>query len=139
MPHPNSKHLCDICQHEHACRYAGRYGKMSECIYYEPYPTPEPEQKKPVIDLIKQVSEMDSKNGKLQSNFVIEECAELIAEMANTYREGKANTDRIIDEACDVLTTVFVLLYSLGVSREYVRNRIEYKCRRALSKENKNG
>lgn len=121
MLHPNGKHLCD------------------KCIYYESHQTPEPEQKKPTMDLIKRVSEMDSKNGILQSNFVIEECAELIAEMANTYRPGKADYDRIIDEACDVLTTVFVLLYSLGVKPDYVRSRIEYKCERALEKENKNG
>ena len=38
----------------------------------------------------------------------------------------------IIAEACDMLTTTFVLLARLGVPEEAVRARIIHKCNRAL-------
>lgn len=83
-------------------------------------------------DLVKQVAEMDSKDGCLRSNFVIEECAELIVEMARTYRKDKTSTTKIFGEACDVLATTFVVLYSLGCNEDDVRERIKMKYRSAL-------
>lgn len=123
MSHPDNFVICDICPCYEFCEL-----EEDVCSRYKSCST---------VDLIEKVCDMDSKNGRVRSNFVIEECAELIAEMANTYREGKENVDKIIDEACDVLTTVFVLLYSYGVSGGYVKSRIDYKCIRALNKEDK--
>ena len=85
-------------------------------------------------DFVRKVAEMDSKEGKLQSNFVIEEFAELIIEMARTYRPDKTNKKKIFDEACDVLATTFVVLYSLGVDEDVVRERIKSKYRLTLDK-----
>ena len=92
-------------------------------------------------ELVSEVAKMDSENGRLQSNFVIEECAELIIEMARTYRDGKTTDLKIFEEACDVLATTFVLLYSLGVNEDEVRDTIKYKYKKALAndEEGKNG
>ncbi|NBH79041.1 hypothetical protein D3Z52_12865 [Clostridiaceae bacterium] len=87
---------------------------------------------------IKAVSAMDTKSGASQSVYVIEECSELIKELTKQQR-GKGSEKDILAEACDVLTTVFVLLSQYGVSRIYVRDQILYKCNRALERYNKTG
>jgi hypothetical protein len=87
---------------------------------------------------IKAVSAMDAKSGVSQSVYVIEECSELIKELTKQQR-GKGSEKDILAEACDVLTTVFVLLSQYGVSRIYVRDQILYKCNRALERYNKTG
>lgn len=83
---------------------------------------------------IKAVSAMDTKSGASQSVYVIEECSELTKQ-----QRGKGSEKDILAEACDVLTTVFVLLSQYGVSRIYVRDQILYKCNRALERYNKTG
>ncbi len=45
----------------------------------------------------------------------------------------------ILAEACDVLTTTFVMLTQYGVSRDYVKAQILYKCNRALERYRKTG
>lgn len=87
---------------------------------------------------IKAVSEMDISSGVSQSVYVIEECSELIKELMKKQR-GKGSEKDILAEACDVLTTTFVLLTQYGVSRDYVKNQILYKCNRALERYHKNG
>lgn len=114
----------------------------AQCCCGGPYiPThlPESEQKtitnpkEPTVrELITKVAEMDSKDGSLQSNFVIEECAELIIEMARTYRPDKTNEEKIFDEACDALATIFVVLYHLNYNEDEVRERIRLKYKRCL-------
>ena len=54
-------------------------------------------------------------------------------------QRGKGSEKDILAEACDVLTTTFVLLTQYGVSRDYVKNQILYKCNRALERYHKNG
>lgn len=91
------------------------------------------EKKEPTFrELVAKVAEMDSVDGYLKSNFVIEECAELIVEMARTYRENKTTNEKIFGEACDVLATTFVVLYSLGYNEDEVRECIKFKYKRAL-------
>ena len=87
---------------------------------------------------IKAVSAMDVKSGVSQSVYVIEECSELIKELTKQQR-GKGSEKDILAEACDVLTTVFVLLSQYGVSRIYVKDQILYKCNRAVERYNKTG
>lgn len=87
---------------------------------------------------ISAVSEIDSKSGVSQSVYVIEECSELVKELMKKER-GKANDDKIIDEACDVLTTVFVLLCQYGTPEATVREQILFKCNRALERFRDNG
>lgn len=87
---------------------------------------------------IKAVSAMDAESGVSQSVYVIEECSELIKELTKQQR-GKGSEKDILAEACDVLTTVFVLLSQYGISRIYVRDQILYKCNRALERYNKTG
>lgn len=87
---------------------------------------------------IKAVSVMDASSGVSQSVYVVEECSELIKELMKQKR-GKGSEEDILAEACDVLTTVFVLLSQYGVSRIYVKDQILYKCNRALERYNKTG
>lgn len=65
--------------------------------------------------------------------FVIEECSELIKELMKKKR-GLGNEEHIIEEACDVLTTVFTLLYSHGVDENTVAKNIILKVRKAQKK-----
>ena len=80
---------------------------------------------------IKAVSAMDVKSGVSQSVYVIEELTK--------QQRGRSSEKDILAEACDVLTTVFVLLSQYGVSRIYVKDQILYKCKRALERYNKTG
>lgn len=108
--------VCSLC-----CRYARdithrekiRNGEVTCCDYY---PRPDNSLEK----AIKAVSEMDISSGVSQSVYVIEECSELIKELMKKQR-GKGSEKDILAEACDVLTTTFVLLTQYGVSRDYVK------------------
>lgn len=87
---------------------------------------------------IKAVSEMDASSGVSQSVYVVEECSELIKELMKRQREKGSEKD-ILAEACDVLTTIFVLLKQHNVSRNFVVEQILYKCNRALTRYHQNG
>jgi len=87
---------------------------------------------------IQAVAEMDTQPGVAQSVYVVEECSELIKELMKQQR-GKGYKEDILAEACDVLTTVFVLLTQCGVSRDFVKSQILYKCNRALDRYRKTG
>ena len=90
------------------------------------------------MDLIDAVGRMDNSSGVPQDIYVMEECSELIKELTKKQR-GKGDQEKIFDEACDVLVTVFVMLRCSGVSGDDVRSRIMYKCRRALARHAENG
>lgn len=81
---------------------------------------------------------VDSRSGVGQDTYVIEECSELIKELTKR-RRGKGNDSDIIDEACDVLTTVLVLLHSMDVKEQTVCDKIVSKCRRAIDRYYENG
>ena len=130
---------CNNCVCALCCRYAQdseyrekvRSGEVRCCDYY-PHPDDSIEK------AIKAVSEMDIQSGVPQSVYVIEECAELIKELMKKQR-GKSSEKDILAEACDVLTTTFVLLTQYGVSKDYVKAQILYKCNRALDRYHKTG
>ncbi len=89
-------------------------------------------------EAVKVVAEIDSQSGITQGTYVTEECSELIKELMKMQR-GKGNYDDIIAEACDVLSSVFVLLFQYGVSEDFVREQILFKCRRAEERYSANG
>ncbi len=95
-------------------------------------------QRNEVENAIKAVSEMDSQSGVAQSVYVIEECSELIKELMK-QRRGKSCEKDIVAEACDVLTTVFVMLMQCGVTADFVKDQILYKCSRAIERYRNNG
>lgn len=86
-----------------------------------------------VKDAIVAVEKMNRQNGVPESVYVIEECCELIKELTKD-RRGKGDPSAIVDEACDVLTTVFTLLYQYGIDWDTIADKITYKCNRALER-----
>ena len=68
-----------------------------------------------------------------QATFVIEECSELIKELTKNDR-GKSSEIDVIAEACDVLTSVLVLLRLMNVSDELIYDKIIFKCNRAVKR-----
>lgn len=91
-----------------------------------------------VDEAIKAVSEINTSSGVSRNVYVVEECSELIKELMKQQR-GKGSEKDILAEACDALTTIFVLLNQYGVSRSFVREQILYKCNRALERYQQNG
>lgn len=73
------------------------------------------------------------KAGIPPSVYAIEECAELTQALMKD-RRGKGDPEKIIDEACDVLNTVGILLRQYGVSQEEAEERMRAKCRRAVER-----
>lgn len=96
-------------------------------------------------ELLKKVAEMDSRKDIPQTTYVIEECAELSAECMNLIKaitknqRGKIDVELINAEACDVLSTIFVMLYKRGMTDNEVRDYIISKYERALDRYNLNG
>lgn len=75
---------------------------------------------------ISAVAKLDSTSGVPQSVYVVEECSELIKECSELIKmlmkkhRKKGNDAEIIDEACDVLTTILVMLHQYGwMSRQF--------------------
>lgn len=130
---------CNNCVCSLVCRYAQdsayreeiRSGLVACCDYY-----PRPDDS--VEKALKAISEINIQSGVSHSVYVIEECSELIKELMKKQR-GKGSEKDILAEACDVLTTTFVLLTQYGVSKDYVKAQILYKCNRALERYHKNG
>lgn len=73
-----------------------------------------------------------------QSAYVIEECSELIKELIKLQR-GKGNQGKVVDEACDVLLTVLVLLREYNITQEDVLENMSYKLTRALDRYQESG
>ncbi len=82
-------------------------------------------------EAIKKIAEIDSQADISQSIYVIEECSELIKELTKSER-GEVNKDAIIEEACDVLLTVLVLLTRYEVPYESIKDHIVYKAARTI-------
>lgn len=80
----------------------------------------------------------EDKSNIPQSVFVIEECSELIKELTKG-RRGKGSEKDVLAEACDVLTSVFVLLRLMHASEDYILDSIIYKCNRAVERFNETG
>lgn len=126
--------ICTLC-----CRYAQdkvyrekiHAGEISCCDYY---PRPDHALEK----AIKAVSKINVQSGVSPSVYVIEECSELIKELMKKQR-GKSSEKEILAEACDVLTTMFVMLDQYRISWDYVKAQILYKCNRALERHSKTG
>ena len=91
------------------------------------------EQEKSLQEWIGAVCAIDDSTGIPQGIYVIEECAELAKELTKDQR-GKGNREKIVEEACDVLTTVAILLHKYGVSQEEIEKQIRFKCRRAVGR-----
>lgn len=68
----------------------------------------------------------------------IKECSELIKMLMKKHRK-KGNDAEIIDEACDVLTTILVMLHQYGVDEQTIRQNIIAKCSRALERYENSG
>ena len=113
--------VCLLC-----CRYAQDKEHREkihagEISCYDYYPQPDHALEK----AIKAVSEMDVQSGVPQSVYVIEECSELIKELMKKQRGKGSDT--------------FVMLTQYGVSKDYVKAQILYKCNRALERYRKTG
>lgn len=122
-----------VCTHAQDAEYREqiRSGTLTCCDYYQrPDGT--------VEKAIKSISAMDIRTGIPQDIYVIEECSELIKELTKKQR-GKGSEKDILAEACDVITTIFVLFAHYGVSKDFVKQQILYKCNRALARYNKSG
>lgn len=122
-----------VCKEAQDSKYRKqlREGKATCCDFY---PKPDDSIKKAITA----VDKMNSTFAIPQGVYVVEECSELAKELMKEQRK-KGNEFSIIDEACDVLTTVFVLLHHYGVSEWDVKQRILAKCNRALDRYEKFG
>lgn len=90
----------------------------------------------PVMDLLKAIDgvvQVDSQTGVPQTIYVVEECSELTKALMKEER-GKGDREAIIEESIDVLTTVMILLRGMGVSPDEVKNKIIFKCNRAINR-----
>lgn len=129
---------CNKCVCGLVCRYAQdasyreqiRNGVTKCCDFF-----PRPDDS--VKEAIRNVSQIH-KTGINQDVYVIEECSELIRELTKKQR-GKGVDANIIEEACDVLGTTLTLLYDYGISPEFIKKQILYKCNRALERYKQNG
>lgn len=94
---------------------------------------------------ISAVAKLDSSSGVPQSVYVVEECSELIKECSELIKilmkkhRKKGNDAEIIDEACDVLTTILVMLHQYRVDEQTIRQNIIAKCSRALERHENSG
>lgn len=130
---------CKNCISALVCKYAQdaayrekvRSGEVSCCDFY---PRPDDSLKKAITA----VADLDSTSGVPQSVYVVEECSELVKELMKKERK-KGNDFAIIDEACDVLTTVFIMLHQYGVAEWTIQQNILAKCNRALERYEKFG
>lgn len=83
--------------------------------------------------LLQAIVRINREIGIPQSLYVTEECSELIKAFTKKIRKKGTDTE-IIEEACDVLATIFVLLTELKVSKIQVRNNIVSKYQRQLDR-----
>lgn len=74
--------------------------------------------------------EVNQTSGISQDNYIIEECSELMKELVK-YRRKKSSKGIIVEEACDALAAIFILLKEFGVSREEIEYQIVNKCKKA--------
>lgn len=89
-------------------------------------------------ELAEKLCAVNTASGISQDVYVVEECSELIKELMKE-RRGKGDKTKILDEACDVLTTVAILLHSFGATKEEVEGRMAQKIQRAINRFEDNG
>lgn len=82
---------------------------------------------------ITSICDINATSGVPESVYVIEECSELIKELTKKER-GKGDDTKIFDEACDVLATIFVLLYQLESTESKVKEQIISKYERCINR-----
>lgn len=80
-----------------------------------------------------EVANINSHSGVSQNIYVIEECSELIKELTKAARK-KEDGVKIVEEACDVLTTVVTLLYMYDIDDESIKKAMLFKCKRAIER-----
>lgn len=89
------------------------------------------------IDHLKcKIAQLHDLHNKMQVGddvFVIEECGELAKELMKCHR-AKGSKEHVVEEACDVLTTVLTLLYGLDVRDTVIANEINLKVNRAVDR-----
>ena len=92
-----------------------------------------------VREAVKRVGEATLEMNTIpQAIYTIEECSELIKELTKRER-SKGDNETLVSEACDVLTSVLILLSQLEVSENNVRDKILFKCNRALNRAEQTG
>lgn len=82
---------------------------------------------------IDSLANVNLKSEVSQGTYVVEECSELIKELMKQNR-GKGNSNNVVSEACDVITTILILLHQMGIDESFVKEQISYKCQRAISR-----
>ena len=97
------------------------------------------------LELISEVSKMDTTSGVSQNIYIIEECSELIKELSDMIKiltKNERHKDdiekNIFEEACDVLTTIFVMFHRKGIEPCLVKDQIERNCKNALQRYSQN-
>lgn len=92
--------------------------------------------------LLRKVAEIDSKKDIPQSTYVVEECAECIDELTKLIKCITKNTRKkcdklkVIEEACDVLCTIAVMLYQAGLTEREIKECMKRKYRRTINEYN---
>lgn len=100
-------------------------------------------EKDELIRLLNQVHIMHKEASIGHEVYIIEECDELIKECLDMIKQltkhqrKRSNEREVVEEACDVITTILILLYSMAISEEYILMRVRYKLNRALEHYNK--
>ena len=98
------------------------------------------EEKLNINDTFEEIFRMHKKIKVPQSLYTIEECSELIKALTDLIKSlikkerNKENEEEIIDECCDVLNTVILLLKEMGVSKEEIKQHMVLKLERALKR-----
>lgn len=133
-------YICTDCIHRKVCSIYEQYDNIIKCDKKEKRLNPSTIPDMSMQELIAEVSKIDSNVETSQSIYVIEECAELIDELSKLIKaltkeartDASVNLYPLFDEACDVLTTVFVMLYSRGFDEKAVEEQIKAKCKRTI-------
>lgn len=89
-------------------------------------------------DCISDVAKWNRKKHVDQGNLIIEECSELIKEVAKC-RRGMGDFEHLLEECYDVLTTISVLFYLNDIPEERVLCGMSGKCVRTLTRYEETG
>lgn len=84
-------------------------------------------------EAILKVAKYTKDSGMDQGIYTTEECSELIKELMKRSR-GKDNFDALVEEACDTLASVSVLLAYLEVPENIIEDKVFFKMNRAATR-----
>lgn len=97
-------------------------------------------------DLIAEVAKIDASSSVDQRTYIIEECSELIRELSDMIKaltkekRGKGGADyKVFEEACDVVATIFIMLYQREITWGLVEDQIKSKYKKVLFEYYKKG